>query len=278
MNFDLHNHSHFSDGKHSPEFVLNRARQNGVSHLALTDHDCIEGNLELRRLGIPPDIQLISGVEISTVWNNTEIHVVGLCIDPAHPGLQLFLKNQQKKRWLRIQKMQLAMEKNGIGGLTTFLENCGCVSPGRSHVAEFLIRQGKARSHKKAFKSLARNGRYFAAPQWCEIPDAIAHITEAGGLAVLAHPHRYPLSNGKLKRLIQEFKQFGGAAMEVSYSNVSNEVRNLLGTLCMDTELYASIGSDFHDANAKWMDIGRLQALPEMCIKNAIWLHPRWHL
>jgi len=277
MKLDLHCHSYFSDGKHSPEFVLNRAKDNGVTHLALTDHDCIDGVLDLRGQYELSEIELINGVEISTLWNSMEIHVVGLCIDANDLGLNTLLNTQQDKRRIRVKQIHLAMEKAGITGLDDHMASQKCASPSRSHIADFLLLRNKFSSRKSAFKSLIKNGRFYAKPHWCSISEAINSIQKAGGLSVLAHPHRYKLSNTKLKRLISDFKHYNGDAIEVCYSNIGNEVRDFLGRLSVDHELSASIGSDFHDVKASWMDIGKVLPLPEICKKNAIWLHPRWH-
>ena len=278
MKFDLHNHSYYSDGKHSPKFVLDRAKDNGVTHLALTDHDCIEGLLDLRDHHSLSGIELINGVEISTLWNGIEIHIVGLCINSNDAVLNSLLTTQQEKRRSRINQIHLAMEKAGISGLDRYMSTQHCVSPSRSHIAEFLMVQRKIRSRKNAFKSLLKNGRFYAKPDWCSIAEAIGSIKQAGGLAVLAHPHRYQMTNTKLKRLISDFRDFNGDAIEVCYSNVGDDVSNFLARLSVEFELSASIGSDFHDEKATWMDIGKLPCLPEICNKNAIWLHPRWHL
>ena len=276
MNLDLHCHSNYSDGAHSPQFVLDRARANGVTHLALTDHDCIDGLLDLKRMSLPGDIDLIAGVEISSVWNNQEIHIVGLGIEPLHQKLQSLLQTQQEKRWQRMSMIAQSMTKAGVNGLINYLKESGCVSPSRSHVAYFLMQRGKVSSFKKAFKTLNRNGRYYVSPQWCTVSEAIIAIQSAGGFAVLAHPHRYPLNNRRIKSLVADFTLAGGDAMEVSYSNISNEDCEFLGKLCVESNLLASQGSDFHTVDATWKDIGKVRSLPASCTKNAIWLDPRW--
>jgi predicted metal-dependent phosphoesterase TrpH len=276
MKLDLHSHSYYSDGAHSPQFVLERAGANGITQLALTDHDCIDGVLELQKISLPTGFKLIDGVEISAFWDNQEVHIVGLGIDTANQQLRSLLRAQQEKRWRRMELIQQEMIKTGLNGLMGYLENCHCVAPTRSHVAQFLIQQGKASSIKKAFKSLSKKGCYFIAAQWCSMAEAISAINQSDGFAVLAHPHRYPFNNRRLKSLIAEFKSVGGEAMEVCYSNITDEDSNFLGKLCTEAGLLASQGSDFHDASATWKDLGRVKALPKVCNNNAIWLAPKW--
>ena len=277
MKFDLHTHSHFSDGVHPPEFVLARASENGVSHLALTDHDCLDGYLHACHSRQDNSPELVPGVEISTVWENLEIHVVGLDFDPYDPVLSSFLKGQQEKRRERLDAMDLKLQKAGISGLGNYMQGLPCVSPGRAHVARYLASQSKNASTKKAFRALAKNGRFYVRPSWCTMSDAIHCIRAAGGIAVLAHPHRYPLNRRSLKKLLASFHDAGGEAMEVCCSNMSREILENLATLSLEHSLWVSAGSDFHTSDATWMDIGRLTGFPDSIKKNAVWAHPRWH-
>ncbi|MBT8145200.1 MAG: PHP domain-containing protein [Gammaproteobacteria bacterium] len=277
MKVDLHTHSHFSDGAHSPKFVVERAHANGVSHLALTDHDCLEGYVSAANLDLPDSLQLIPGVEISALWDTREVHVVGLFVCPSHPGLSSLLIDQQERRWQRFMEFDRKLVKAGISGLDQYLEDSPCCSPGRAHVARFLADNTRLGTHKKAFRSLTRNGRFYVRPQWCPLDDAIQQIRAAGGIAVLAHPHRYPLSKSGFKRLLREFRDAGGEAMEVCCSNMPRDKIAHLAQLSQELELLASAGSDFHSSEATWMDIGRLPPVPETVTKNAIWTHARWH-
>ena len=77
MKADLHCHSYFSDGQHPPQLLVDLAVRNDITHLAITDHDCM---LDCSDLRVPPELNLVPGLEISANWNNTEVHVVGLCV------------------------------------------------------------------------------------------------------------------------------------------------------------------------------------------------------
>lgn len=276
MKVDLHCHSHYSDGKHTPEFLLQRARDNEISHLAITDHDCCVAFEQCQHLAT--DLKLISGVEISCNWNTQEIHIVGLCIDVAHAGLQKLLAFQQAQRRQRMQKMDSQLQALGTCGLWEHLEALPCIAYTRSHAADFLVENGICKTRQRAFKSyLGRNGRIYTEPDWCSLQAAVQTILDAGGIAVLAHPGRYSLSRRKLELLIDAFVSAGGEALEVSYGNIQPEVRQRLSKIATERRLYCSAGSDFHDSDAGWTDLGRFPALDSTAIKNAIWLHPRWH-
>ncbi len=277
MKVDLHTHSHFSDGTHPPDYVLNRAQENGVTHLALTDHDCLEGFRAAARHVAKWNLHLLAGVEISTRWENQEIHVIGLCVDADDAELNLLLERQQQKRRERMENFDRRLVKAGITGLGEYIGNLPCVSPGRAHVARFLASRTTSGTPRKAFRSLARNGRFYVPAEWCSLTEAIACIRAASGIPVLAHPHRYSLGRSANSRLLRDFCAAGGEAMEISCSSMTDSQVEKLARTSLELNLLVSAGSDFHTSEATWMDIGRLRRFPESVKKNAIWEHPGWH-
>lgn len=276
MKPDLHCHSHFSDGKHTPAFLIERAIANGISHLAITDHDRItwqEGSGWATE-----DLQLIPGVEISAQWQAREVHIVGLCIDPDDNALNQMLEDQRTARKVRIADMDLRLQKTGIVGLTAYLESLPCQAWTRSHVAEFLVEGGHCKNWDQAFKRfLSRKGKAFVPIEWASLEDVVRLIGAAGGIAILAHPGRYSLSKTKLSALVAEFAAAGGEAIEASYANIDPKTKKHLAEIAQAQNLYVSIGSDFHDAGRHWTDLGKAPALDGASTKNAIWNHPRWH-
>ena len=272
---DLHSHSHYSDGKHAPRFLRDRALELGLTHLAITDHDCLAA---LDELESTPELSIVPGLEISCQWQQREIHVVGLCVARNNPALQQLVANQQARRRERLQAMALRLEKLGIQGLTDYLSELPCHAQTRTHVADFLVGAGYCKNHQKAFKQyLGKRGKIHVPASWCDLADAVAAIRGADGIAVLAHPGRYPLSRGKLGELVSDFVAVGGEALEVSYSNIDPTSRRQLTTLALETGLWTSQGSDFHDQAAHWTDLGKFPDPGPDAKKNAIWLHPRWH-
>ncbi len=274
---DLHSHTHLSDGTLTPEALVLRAAANRVDFLAITDHDCTEGALLLTDDMIPVGLTVIPGVEISTLWEGKEIHVVGLGIDPMSPSLSALLQRQQHQRRERAQAIDLRLQKAGHTGLMAYLDTLACRAISRNHVADFLISRGIAKSKDHAFKKmLGDDGRYTASAHWCEPGEAISVIHAAGGLAVLAHPLRYGTGKMQFKRLLAMFSQQGGDAMEVSYSNVDPQLMQQLAAACLTHGLWASTGSDFHTPDNQWMDVGRFRHLPATIAEKALWLHPEW--
>jgi predicted metal-dependent phosphoesterase TrpH len=276
MKVDLHCHSHFSDGKHPPAELIQRALQNNVTHLAITDHDCTAALNDINTL--TTDIEIINGVELSCDWQGSEVHIVGLLIDPRDPGMTELLAAQQQKRSLRMQGMDTKLELLGHQGLLSYLQELPCIAFTRSHVADFLVARGICKNRQKAFKThLGKRGKIYVGVDWCSLTHAITEIKNAGGIAVLAHPGRYPLSKRRLETLVEDFSAAGGEALEASYSNIEPRSKLHLSELASAHQLYVSVGSDFHDAAAHWTDIGKFPALDQHTQKNAIWCHPRWH-
>lgn len=276
MKADLHCHSHFSDGKQSPAFLLQRATENRLTHLALTDHDCTDGLESLRRDA--SDITIIDGVELSCLWNTMEIHVVGLFIDPKNSHIEKLLASQQAQRENRAEAINKNLQKIGIDGLMPYLQSLPCTAYTRSHIADFLVQEKVCKNKQKAFKThLGKRGRVYAAASCCSLAEGVAAILKASGVAVIAHPGRYSLSKTKLGSLLDDFKECGGEAIEGSYSNIDPTMKAYLSKLAEEKSLYLSVGSDFHDAAATWTDIGKFPALDQQATKNAIWLHPKWH-
>ena len=274
MRADLHCHSYFSDGKHPAGFLIERALINGITHLAITDHDCTNVHLELDD---SEELSIIKGVEISCVWQNRELHIVGLCIDPRSPQLEKLLSTQQEKRRQRVHKMDAKLTNIGIQGLLPYMSNLSAVAQTRSHVADFLVQQQICNTRKKVFKQyLSKNGKAYVGIDWCTLGEAVEAITSAGGIAVLAHPGRYAVNRSKLSLLLDTFKDAGGDALECTYPNISIEMKAHLLKVAVDKKLYVSAGSDFHDASASWTDIGKFPRLPESAHEFGVWDHPVW--
>ncbi|XIY81226.1 RNase AM [Escherichia coli] len=263
--YDLHNHTTASDGCLTPEALVHRAVEMRVGTLAITDHDTTAAiapaREEISRSGLA--LNLIPGVEISTVWENHEIHIVGLNIDITHPLMCEFLAQQTERRNQRAQLIAERLEKAQIPGA---LEGAQRLAQGgavtRGHFARFLVECGKASSMADVFKKyLARGKTGYVPPQWCTIEQSIDVIHHSGGKAVLAHPGRYNLSAKWLKRLVAHFAEHHGDAMEVAQCQQSPNERTQLATLARQHHLWASQGSDFHQP-CPWIELGRKLWLP----------------
>jgi predicted metal-dependent phosphoesterase TrpH len=263
--YDLHSHTQASDGLLSPEELVHRAVEMRVGTLAITDHDTTSAipaaRAEIARAGL--NLSLINGVEISTLWENHEIHIVGLNIDIEHPAMVTLLEEQKARRQARAMQIGERLEKAHIPGAwegALRLANGGAVT--RGHFARFLIESGKASDVAGVFKKyLARGKTGYVPPQWCTIKQAIDVIHHSGGKAVVAHPGRYDLSAKWLKRLLAHFAEQGGDAMEVAQCQQAPNERTQLAAYAQQFGLMASQGSDFHQP-CPWIELGRKLWLP----------------
>ncbi len=261
--YDLHTHTLCSDGTLTPTELLERAHANGVGVLALTDHDVTDGIAEARRAAERLGLGFVPGVEISVTWQRQTLHVVGLGIDPRDEPLQLGLARLREFRLWRAQEIGRRLRKKNIERAydhARALARGAVVS--RTHFARYLVAQGFVADMGQAFKQYLGRGRVAHVPgQWASLEEAVAWIKGAGGIAVLAHPARYPLTAGKLRRLLQEFRERGGQAIEVLSGSQNAQAAARLARLAAELGLLGSAGSDYHGPEKPWVDLGRLPAL-----------------
>ena len=270
--YDLHTHSTASDGSLTPEALIARAIEHNVDVLALTDHDGTEG-IDAAKIAIQgTDLDLIAGVELSVTWGSKTVHIVGLGIDVNNQQLQQGLATLRDYRVGRAEEIAKRLAKAGIeGALEGARQYASDVMVGRLHFAQFLVEQGLAKDNRDVFKRyLVRNKPGYVPGQWASLETALSWINAAGGQAVIAHPARYKMTATKLRRLTTEFKEMGGAALEVESGRQHPEEVKTLARLADKLELLASCGSDFHTPDNTWVELGRLNPLPEMCT-------PIWH-
>ncbi|MEY8216086.1 MAG: PHP domain-containing protein [Colwellia sp.] len=267
---DLHSHTHCSDGSLSPQTLIDRAVNYQIAVLAITDHDTVAGfNIAqqyIKSENMP--IKLISGMEISTGWQGFEIHIVALNIDVKHEAIKQLILNQQQAREDRATAIGKKLAKCGFTNAYDDAKKLAAEgSITRAHFAKVLLQQGHVSTIQKAFDQyLGKKGRVtqraYVTPNWCSIKDAIEAIHAAGGTAVIAHPIRYDLSAKWLRRLIVHFKENRGDALEVALPQMNPQQRQTMLNYCVEYDLHASMGSDFHHPN-KWSDLGRNLTLPD---------------
>lgn len=272
MLFDLHSHTTASDGHFTPEMLVKRAVEYRVDVLAITDHDTVAG-LAAAKLAIEQEtlpLHLINGIEISSVWENKDIHIVGLNIDPNSLALTTLIQAQGEKRYQRAALMATRLEKQGmLGALAGAKILAGDAPLTRSHFARWMVEQGHVKNLQTVFKKyLTRGNPGYVPPNWCTIQEAVNTIHLAGGQAVLAHPGRYQLTAKWLKRLLKDFVDAGGDGMEVAQPQQAPNERRLLADYAIQYGLAGSQGSDFHYPSA-WSELGRNLYLPKNCLE--IW-------
>jgi predicted metal-dependent phosphoesterase TrpH len=262
---DLHSHSTASDGTLTPSELVTHAIGQGVDVLALTDHDTTEGLAEAARAAAGQGLELVNGVEISVTWSRMTVHVVGLGVDPDNEALQEGLARLREFRDWRAQEIGRRLQAAGIEGAwegALRFSNGRLIS--RTHFARFLVETGHAKDVRDVFKRfLVRNRPGHVAGQWASLDEAVGWICAAGGQAVVAHPARYRMTRTKLLKLFGDFKDCGGAAIEVVSGSHSRDEVMTMARHAETCGLMASAGSDYHGPENPWVEMGRLAALPD---------------
>jgi predicted metal-dependent phosphoesterase TrpH len=261
---DLHTHSDCSDGLLSPVELVARAAAREVAILALTDHDTVAGCAAARLACRQPGIRFVAGIELSCSWREHEIHLIGLQVDEHHAGLLQHCAAQLERRRTRLAGIGERLARAGLPGGDLVRSALAAPVPTRTHVARALHAAGWARDVPAAFAHwLARGRAGYLRAQWPGVAETLQVIAAAGGIAVLAHPHRYPLKATHLDELVGEFKTAGGGGLEVSLSGMSLAASDRAATLARRHALAGSIGSDFHQPDLSWRPLGRFAKLPD---------------
>ena len=256
-----------------PEELVARAASNGVEILALTDHDGVSGLAEARTKAESQGVRFVDGVEISVTWEGSTVHIVGLQIDPEDPVLRSGLESIREGRATRAEKMGEALAAAGVpdsfAGAKTYAENPSLIS--RSHFARHLVKTGLAPDVKSVFQRYLVKGKPgFVPHQWASLGDAVSWIRASGGIAVVAHPGRYNFSKPELHAFLAEFRDYGGAGIEVVTGSHSPEQYFEFARIAREFGFTASRGSDYHGKGESRADLGALPQLPDD-------LKPVWH-
>ena len=258
---DLHAHSTASDGTYPPAAVAELAKTIGLSAIALTDHDTIDGLEEFRKTGEALGIETIAGIEFAALWEKhhcPEIHIVGLGFDPNHPALLERMKEIRISRDVRNLKMCEKLSSIGLHiTLDEVTANAGGEIITRMHFANVLLQKGYITKKEDAFSRYISAGmpgyveREFLSPALC-----ISTIKEAGGAAVLAHPTLYGLDMEQLEELCKDLLPCGLDGIECQYSTYSPAETKAITALAEKMHLLPSGGSDFHGKNKPNIHLG----------------------
>lgn len=236
--------------------------------LALTDHDEIGGLARAKQAAMRHGVHLINGVEISVSWNSQTLHIVGLRIDPDCPALLQGLQTIRSGRAARSHGIATELEKSGIrgslAGASRYAGNPNLI--GRAHFARYLVERGYASDVKSIFRKFLTPGKPgYVEHCWSTLADAVSWIRESDGIAVMAHPGRYSISTAQMRQLLAEFKELGGAGLEVVTGSHTPEQYAIFARYAKQFSLFASVGSDYHGPGESRRDLGQLPELPEGC-------------
>lgn len=253
---DLHTHSTFSDGTFTPSQLVKYAEEKGLKAFALTDHDTTEGIKEAK--SIETNVEVISGVEISTRYDKKEIHIVGLYVNENDADLNKQLKYYREKRVTR--NFEILEKLNSLGVNITIddvKESCTGDVISRAHIAKALVSKGFVGSYTEAFdRYLGDNKCAYVPRETLNYEESMELITKAGGVPVLAHPLLYKMSDTNLENMMVKLRQKGLKAVEVYYSTHSNSDTQHIMAMANRVGLIYSGGSDFHGATKPKIDMG----------------------
>jgi predicted metal-dependent phosphoesterase TrpH len=270
---DLHLHSSASDGVLSPAGVVNRAVELGLTAIALTDHDNVDGIIPASEAAAGyPSLTFIPGVEINTYITSGEVHILGYFIDYTSPVLLEFLERMRNARLARARKI---LEKLAGLGMPVEWERvkalAGTGAVGRPHVARAMLEKGYIGTIKEAFIKYLAFGKPAYVPREKITPaEAIKLVVRTGGIPVLAHP--LTGDNADPEALAAELVKDGLAGIEAHYGNYPAEDRKRLVRLADKYGLVATGGSDYHgmDDSAEVM-MGEAGVPPEAVDELLAW-------
>lgn len=254
---DLHVHSTASDGTASPRELAELALRQGLSAVAVTDHDTVLGYPELKEAGEELGIETVPGIEISTKFHRA-VHILGYYIDPHSPHLEPVLNWVVEDRDKRNREMCRLMAADGLPvNYEDMKQRFGEVI-GRPHFADLLVELGLAKNVKDAFDRYVEKGqRYYVGRTILPIEQAIDIIRLSGGVPVLAHPFQYQLDDAGLRELIEHCIAQGLRGMECRYSGYGPEQSEYLEKLAEEYGLIKTGGSDYHGSNKPKIVLGR---------------------
>jgi 3',5'-nucleoside bisphosphate phosphatase len=266
---DLHSHTAYSDGSLSPVELVARAKERGVSVLAITDHDTIAALEIAHKAAQEAQIKLINGIEFSSQWgrsqsSNTAVHIVGLDIDLQNENLHRAIAQQKAARDNRSIAIAERLHKLGFHNtLESVRTIAGEADVARPHFAQHLVNIGAVKNSEAAFKKYLGRGKPADVNyQWPDMREVIHWIHAADGIAVLAHPAKYELTRMKMCALIDAFATAGGEAIEVINGAQEKARTDDLAKIANHYSLYASCGSDFHNPTYSWQELGQFGSLP----------------
>jgi predicted metal-dependent phosphoesterase TrpH len=237
-------HSTASDGSRAPGDVVREAKRIGLTAIALTDHDTLDGLTEAEAVAAELGVRVVRGVELSAVEGHAETHILGLHLtDTRQMEAELVALREMRRN--RAQRIVARLNELGVRiEFASVLEQAAGGAIGRPHVARAMIAEGWAVDFRDAFERYLGNGKpAYVMKDRLAVADAIGLIHGAGGIAVLAHP-----SQGGTRERIEAFVREGLDGVEVRHPSHSAEDILRLNALVEHFMLVPSGGSDWHGA------------------------------
>lgn len=255
---DLHTHSVYSDGTYTPGELIAAAKEAGLSAIALTDHNTVAGLPHFLAAAEGSGVEAVPGVEFSTDYGDTELHILALFVRPEHyDAITKLLEDAARRK--EESNIALVMALNQAGyhlDYDTIKAKTPNGQVNRAHIAAELTELGYTADRQEAFKRLLSPKRgYYQPPARIGSYEAIRFIKSLGAVAVLAHPF-LNLDEAGLREFLPEAAACGLDGMEVAYSKYSPETTALAERIAGEYGLKKSGGSDFHGGNKPDISLG----------------------
>ena len=248
MKYDLHVHTNYSDGKYGPQEMIDKAIEKGLNGIAITDHDTVSALYEAEKHSREIDrFRFIPGIELGTIYNNEEVHILGYYIDYGSDEIINATKKLRENRIIRgkkilkkLQSMDININYNEVNKLSK--EGF----TGRAHIAKVLTNKGYVHSIDEAFKKyLNKGGPAYVERKTLSLKESIDLIKRVGGVSVLAHPGLLDKQN----RIIQDAIKKGIQGIECIHSKHNDDDVKKFKKIAKENDLLVSAGSDCHGRN-----------------------------
>ncbi|MCF7874091.1 MAG: PHP domain-containing protein [Candidatus Omnitrophica bacterium] len=250
---DLHLHSYYSDGVLSPQELVTLALKAKLSCISITDHDCVKAVREVKNESYLVDLELIEGLELTTFYQNSEVHILAYLVNTEDKLFNQVLDQAYQIRQLRFKEM---VEKLVLAGISidkeSLVKEVEGIVPTRLHLAKHLLKIKQVNSIYEAFKRYLAPGKigYICRSRFSS-KEAIDFIHYHGGLAFLAHPHKLTRPDW-----LDDFLSFKIDGIEVAYPTMSDAEQSFFKDYALGNNLLLSGGSDFHQSLGKFRKIG----------------------
>ncbi len=259
MRIDLHTHSRVSDGTDAPAELVRSAAAAGLDVVALTDHDTAAGWDEAAAAARDTGVELVPGMEISTVDGRRSVHLLAYLLDPTYPPLAEELSRILVGRSARVPIMVERLRGLGIDIAVedVVAESSDAAASGRPHVADALVRLGAVKDRDEAFDRYLAAGRpAFVERYAADLTTMIRHVRAAGGVSVIAHPWGRSRREQPDEAGFAALRAAGLSGIEVDHQDHTPEQRARLRAIAADLDLVATGSSDYHGTGKTLHDLG----------------------
>ena len=257
---DLHVHTLASDGSDTPVDVVRMAAELGLRAVAVTDHDTFAGLPEAIESGARYGVEVVPGVELSTIYDGVEVHVLGYYMDAGHPRLRAMMARATAERNARNETMVQRLHDAGYPVTMDALhaEFPGQTMLGRPHISEYLMRRGYVASVQDGMKNLLGRGKPFYVARYnIPLEESVETLRAAGGLPVVAHLFKYRYTPEQLTAMVDAATAAGAVGLEAMYTNYTPAQEQAVRVLAAERGLLCTGGTDYHGARKPDIALGR---------------------